>query len=151
MTAGCASAPSSQTKQGAAQFVGFRWRVVEVHHGTANVRIPAALRGSVAFAHDHTLLASDSINGYFGHYRVEDVNSYRPFNMATTLVGWTGHDRSRRFLIDGVEALTKSGAVVTANVHGNVLRLATAGYRLTASREGVARNQAPPSPTALPS
>lgn len=147
MTAGCASSPAP-TMAGVAQFVGFRWRIQEIRHGASQVAIPASLRGFVAFARDRTLLASDSVNGYFGHYRVESGDSYRPLNIGSTLVGWSGRDRIRLSLIHAVEALTHAHAVVSADTDGDRLRLSTAGYTITASKMGVAPDQAPPSPTA---
>lgn len=148
--AGCASTPARTGTADAAGFVGYQWRIIEVRHGASHVTIPAALGGSIAFARDRTLYADDSINGYFGHYRVGQDGSYRPLDVGSTLVGWVGHDRARRSLISAVEALTQSN-VVTATVGGDRLRLSTAGYMITCSKIGTQPNDRPPSPTATPS
>jgi hypothetical protein len=146
MVAGCASAPSSRTSAAAGQFVGFRWRIGEVQHGAKHVTIPAALHGYVAFARDHTLLADDSVNTYFGHYRAA-TDSFRPVQVGTTLVGYVGNDPARTSLIHAVEALTWSKVAVTAAVDGAHLRLSTAHYTIICSKLGTAPNQQTPAPT----
>jgi hypothetical protein len=143
---GCA-ASSGSTSGSSAQFVGSRWRIGDVRHGADDVRIPAALGAYVGFARDHTLSADDTVNAYFGRYRVQG-NTYHPLDVGTTDVGYAGRDRARLALIGAVQALTRSDAAVTARVGGGRLRLSTAGYTVTCTDLGPARDEQPASSTA---
>ena len=131
---------------GSASWVGYTWRITEVQHGTNSMSIPAALNGFVAFAPDQTLSANDGVNFYFGRYLVESYG-YRPNSAGATNAGYAGNDPVQLALIAAVRALTGSDPVTASSDETGNLHLAVDGYTVTCTKQGVASNQPPPSPT----
>jgi hypothetical protein len=144
----CGSSPEAG-RGGTPGFVGYKWRITDIRHGAAHVIVPATLNGFVAFDRDDTLQADDGVNAYSGRYRLAG-DGYLPLKVASTAVGYAGHDRVQTTLIAAVGALTTANSNVSATTSGNRLELSTTGYTIVCSKLAPVPNGDSPSPTATP-
>jgi hypothetical protein len=130
--------------------VGYRWHITEVRHGTSSVTVPRGRVGYIAFSPNGVLNADDGVNHYFGHF-TSTVSGYHPTDVATTLVGYGGHDPVTLALIEGAQALTTQEAdVIIESLTGDRLELSADGYHVAATRaarEPVQPTSAPPTNT----
>ena len=117
--------------------VGFRWRIAEVRRGAASVTVPRTSGGYLSLTPAGTLAAGDTVNSYAGRF-TPAANGYHVTIMRVTLVGYGGHDPVTLALIAGTQALTQTGADVTASLTGSRLDLSAGHYRITAVRTGPA-------------
>lgn len=145
--ASCASSGSGNAGGGAAEIVGYQWRIVAVDHGGSMTSIPSRLHGSISFAAGQ-MLAKDSVNAFSGRILLHQ-GGYKVLGVAGTNAGFAGTDPTQLALIGGVRAIAHQYRSVTTRLDGDQLDLSRAGYRISCTRDGVASNLSagPPSPT----
>jgi hypothetical protein len=83
------------------------------------------------------LVAGHTVNSYQGRF-TSAANGYHITIMRVSLVGYGGHDPVTLAPIAGTQALTGTGADITARLAGTRLDLSAGDYRITAGRAGPA-------------
>jgi hypothetical protein len=127
----------------AASFVGFRWRAIDVAHGSKHTRIPQRLAAIFGFSSDGTYTAN---YGYGGRYRVT-TNGFRTYHVSVPFNLRGSINPTVAVLLAAAQAVSLASHGVTAQVHGQQLTLSVGTYRITCVRIGAQ----PDPPTQLPS
>lgn len=132
-----------------ASAVGYRWRLTAVVDKYGRLTVPAALRATVAFGPDGSIGADDTVNGYSGDYRLTGHGYEVTTDLFSTAVGFVGPATSARGrVIAAIGSVLPRAVEVPASVAGHTLTLhGTNSSVLTLTRDGLARNPSPASPT----